>query len=138
VAVQMAGTFASLSPADALANQKKYMATIGTNKPDLVEPAARLQARSDPKAMGAWIQEDLTSDLRPGLAKVTIPFLEIMPYDPNPTYTEQQTLVFYKSLVAAAPKATVVAVTPSRHFVMLDQPEAFYKAVTQFLASIRR
>lgn len=137
VAVQMAGTFASLSPADALANQKNYMTTIGTNKPELVEPTARLQARSDPKAMGAWMQEDLTNDLRPGLAKVTIPFLEIMPYEPNPTYTQEQTLAFYKSLVAGAPKATVVAITPSRHFVMLDQPESFYKAVTQFLASIR-
>lgn len=138
VATQMAGTFAALSPADALANQKNYMATIGTNKPDLVEPTAQLQARSDPKAIGAWMQEDLTNDLRPNLPRITIPFLEIMPYESNPTYTQEQTLAFYKSLVAGAPKATVVPIAPARHFVMLDQPDAFHKAVTQFLSSIRQ
>jgi pimeloyl-ACP methyl ester carboxylesterase len=88
--------------------------------------------------VAAWMREDLTTDLRPDLAKVTIPFLEIMPYQPNPTPTQAQTLAFYKSLVAPAPKATVVAVAPSRHFVMLDQPEAFYKVITQFLSSIHQ
>jgi pimeloyl-ACP methyl ester carboxylesterase len=139
MARQMANTFASQSKADELVAQKNYMSTIGTNKPELVEPAAVLAAKSDPKAIAAWMQEDLTNDLRPNLGKITVPFLEIMPYDPKQgsPYTQEQTLTFYKSLIAGAPQATVVAVTPAFHFVMLDQPEAFYKAVAQFLSAMK-
>jgi pimeloyl-ACP methyl ester carboxylesterase len=143
MAGQMAGTFAAFSPEELLAAQKRYMNTIGTNKPELVEPVARLQARSDPKAMAEWMREDLSDDLRSDLGKITIPLLEIMPYDPGdgkqpPMYTREQTLDFYKSLVAGAPKASVVAIAPARHFVMLDQPEAFYQAVTRFLDSLHQ
>jgi pimeloyl-ACP methyl ester carboxylesterase len=139
MATQIANAYASHSPTEALAAQMNYMKTIGTNKPELVEPAAHLAARSDPKAIAAWMQEDLTCDLRPNLGKITIPFMEIMPYDPKQAspYTQEQTLDFYKSLVAACPKATVVAIAPSRHFAMLDQPEAFHKAIAQFLAAMK-
>jgi pimeloyl-ACP methyl ester carboxylesterase len=140
-ASQMAATYASLSKTDELAAEKDYMTTIGTNKPEWIEPAARLEARSDPKAVAAWLREDLTTDLRPTLAKITIPFLEIMPYQPEPTqsftYTQNQTLAFYKSLLAGAPKATVIPIAPSRHFVMLDQPDAFNKTIASFLTSLQ-
>lgn len=64
-----------------------------------------------------------------------------MPYNPVDAkppmnYTQEQTLAFYQSLIAGAPKGSVVAISPSRHFAMLDQPDAFYAAVTQFLASL--
>jgi pimeloyl-ACP methyl ester carboxylesterase len=142
-AAQMTNTYAKLPKADEFAAQKGYMETVGTNNPDLVEPAARLEARSDPQAIAAWTHDDLTADLRPNLGRITIPFLEIMPYEPSDAkppmaYTLEQTLAFYKSLVAGAPKVTVVAVAPARHFVMLDQPEAFYKAITNYLSSIHQ
>jgi pimeloyl-ACP methyl ester carboxylesterase len=117
------------------------MASIGTNKPELVDSTAALEAKSDPKAVGAWAQEDVDADLRPGLSKIAIPFVEIMPYDaadakPPTNYTQAQVQAFYESLIAGAPSAKVVAIAPSRHFAMLDQPEAFYAAITQFLASL--
>ena len=118
------------------------MSTVGTIRPELVKPAATRQARSDPRAIAEWMREDLAGDLRPDLAKIAIPLLEIMPYNPADAkapagYTQEQTLGFYRSLLAGAPNATVIAIESSRHFVMLDQPEAFYKAIAQFLASIR-
>jgi pimeloyl-ACP methyl ester carboxylesterase len=121
-----------------LATEKNFMNTMGTNKPELVEPTAKLEARSDPKAVAAWTREDLTSDLRPGLAKISVPFLEVMPYDPKggSPYTQEQTVAFYKSILAGAKKATVVVVSPSAHFVMLDEPEMFYKTVKRFLDSV--
>ena len=140
-AKQMGGMFASMSAEASFAAQKSYMSTVGTNKPELVEPIAKLQARSDPKAMGAWMQELFVRDLRPELKKITIPFIEIMPHDPADAkgpmgQTQEQQLALYKSLVEGAPKGSVVAITPARHFVMLDQPEAFHKAISEFLASI--
>ncbi len=140
-AAQMADNYAAFSKADELAANKSYMQTIGTNKPELVEPTAQLEAKSDPKAVAAWLKEDLACDLRPALHKITIPFLEIMPFQPADStqpmaYTQEQTLAFYKSLIAGAPKATVVAISPSRHFVMLDQPQAFQNAVAEFLTRL--
>jgi pimeloyl-ACP methyl ester carboxylesterase len=141
VAAQMAAMYASMDSAKELAGEKAYMASVGTNKPELVDSTAALEAKSDPKAVGAWAQADLESDLRPGLAKITVPFVEIMPYDPAdqkpPTnYTQDQVKQFYQQLIAAAPKGSVVAIAPSRHFAMLDQPDAFYAAITQFLGSL--
>jgi pimeloyl-ACP methyl ester carboxylesterase len=138
---QMAGMFASMSADASFAAQKGYMNTVGTNKPELVEPIAKLQARSDPKAMGAWMQELLMRDGRPDLKQITIPFVEIMPHDPadanGPTgLTREQKLALYKSLVEGAPRGSVAVVSPARHFVMLDQPEAFYKEISEFVSSI--
>jgi pimeloyl-ACP methyl ester carboxylesterase len=142
MATQMAAMYASMDTAKELAGEKAYMASVGTNKPELVDSTAALEAKSDPKAVGAWAQADLESDLRPGLVKITVPFVEIMPYDaadqkPPTNYTQDQVLQFYQHLINDAPKGSVVAIAPSRHFVMLDQPDAFYAAITRFLGSVQ-
>jgi pimeloyl-ACP methyl ester carboxylesterase len=142
MASSMAQNAASLDPAAELAGQEAYMGAIGTIRPELVKPSAILEARSDPRAIAEWMREDLAGDLRPELAKITIPLLEIMPYNPADqrppaAYSREQTLGFYRSLLAGAPNATVLAIEPSRHFVMLDQPEAFHRALAQFLTSVR-
>ncbi len=140
VASQISGMFASQSKDDEFAAQKNFMSTAGTNKPELVEPAAKLESRSDPKAIAAWLQEDLTTDLRPDLNKISIPLLVFMPSDPDSAKSplapsQDQLLAFYKDLLKGAPQATVVPISPARHFAMLDQPEEFDKAVTKFLSS---
>jgi pimeloyl-ACP methyl ester carboxylesterase len=60
-----------------------------------------------------------------------------MPYAPSPNnpYTQDQTLSFYQTILAGAPKAKVVAIAPSRHFAMLDQPEKFYALLDAFLTT---
>ena len=143
VADDIAKQMTAATEAETLANHKAYMGNTGTNRPELVEPGVTLLARSDPKAVATWMHELIVTDLRPQLPRVTIPMLEIMPYQPpaagqEPGYTQEQTLGFYKSLVAGAPKATVTAITPSRHFVMLDQPDLFYDALAKFFASVPR
>lgn len=138
MAAQSAAKFASLDPATELAYETNFMATIGTRDPQLVAPAAKLEARSDPKAVAAWLAEDLRADLRPAMNRAGVPILEIAPYDPagGSPFTQEQTVAFYRSLLAGAPNATVVALAPARHFAMLDQPDAFYAQVTQFLAAL--
>jgi pimeloyl-ACP methyl ester carboxylesterase len=142
-ASQFANVFASLDASKKLANQEQYMRDIGTIRSELVEPAAQCEARSDMKAVAAWIQEDLSGDLRPQLARIVIPFLEVMPYNPADAkppmnYSQEQTLGFYRSLVAGAPRVSVMGIAPSRHFVMLDQPAAFEKEIEDFLVSVYR
>ncbi len=141
-AAGMAGTYATLDAARELAGQEAYMAAVGTIRPEWVKPAAAREARSDPQAIADWLREDLTADLRPELSRITIPLLEIMPYNsadmkPPAAYTLEQTRAFYQSLLAGAPRVTVEPIEPSRHFVMLDQPEAFRHALAEFLKSLR-
>jgi pimeloyl-ACP methyl ester carboxylesterase len=140
-AAESATAYATLDATAELAAEEGYMQTIGTNRPEYVKAAARLEARSDPKAVATWLAEDLATDLRPGLANLTVPFLEVMPYNPADSkppmaYTEEQALTLYRALVTGAPAATVVPIAPSRHFVMLDQPEALDQALTTFLAGL--
>jgi pimeloyl-ACP methyl ester carboxylesterase len=134
---QAAGMYTALSPAGALSYETNYMKMVGTNDPALVEPTAKLEASSDQQAVAAWLKADLIADLRPDLSKISIPVLEVMPYDPaigaKAGFTQEQGVAFYRSLIDAAPHATVVAVGPSKHFMMLDQPDQFYAALQGFL-----
>lgn len=135
-----AAAYASDTPAQAQQYQLGYMQSIGTIHPSLAPAMAELAAKSDPKAVGSWLKADLGSDLRPKLARITIPLLEIMPYNPADqkppyVYTQAQTLGFYQSLLAGAPHVTVTPISPSRHFAMIDQPTAFYAILDAALTS---
>jgi len=141
-AAQMASSFTSLKHEELLAQNEQYMKGVGTIHSELIKPSAELESKSDPKAVAAWMKEDLENDWRPDLAKVTVPLVEIMPYNapdavPPRAFTLEQTQGFYQMLLTGAPKATVVPISPARHFAMLDQPDAFYKAVAAFLDSLK-
>jgi pimeloyl-ACP methyl ester carboxylesterase len=117
-----------------VAYERVYMQQIGTLDPSLVEPTAALEARSDPKGIAAWISADLSRDLRPGLVRITIPLIELMPYASPSPYTQAQTVSFYQSLLLDASTASVVPIENARHFAMLDQPEAVDAGIKQLLA----
>ncbi len=126
-----------------LAYSKGYMASVGVNDAALADQLATLSGQSDPATTAAWLQADLAADLRPNLAKITVPVLEIVPYSPaegNPAatlhYTEAGKGDYYRALLAGVAKLDVVTIAPSRHFVMLDQPERFSAALDGFLARV--
>jgi N-formylmaleamate deformylase len=119
-----------------VAYEKTYMQSAMRDS-TLIDQVAELEGRSDPKGIAAWIDADLSHDLRPNLAQIAIPFVELMPYaEPSP-YTQAQTLAFYQSLVAGAPHVTVVPIPNARHFAMFDQPQAVDDAITKFLTQVR-
>ncbi len=124
--------------------EKNYMHTAGgVLDPALADQLAELEARSDPASVGEWLREDLSSDLRPDLAKITVPLLEIAPYNApdlagSPVqYTAEQKAQYYGTLLAGAPKLQVVSIAPARHFAMFDQPQQFFTIVDAFLAQNR-
>ena len=126
-----------------LAFEKGYMASIGVSDAALAEQLATLSAQSDTPTVAAWLHADLAADLRPRLAKITVPVLEIAPYSPaegaatSPMrYTEAEKGDYYRALLAGVAKLDVVTIAPARHFVMLDQPERFQKALDDFLARL--
>ncbi|MFM0649621.1 alpha/beta hydrolase [Paraburkholderia bryophila] len=104
------------------------------NDPKEADRLAVLASRSDPKAVAEYILEMLPSDLRPDLVKLKAPVLEIVAAN---SYlkgsSESDIRAFYTSMLADAPQAKVVTVPDARHFVMLDQPDAVYQSIRQFL-----
>jgi pimeloyl-ACP methyl ester carboxylesterase len=138
-AMRMAMPVVNATPAQFLTANEQFMASFGTADPTLVEPAAQLLSQSDPVAAAAWLVEDVSGDWRPELREVTIPLIEIMPYNaPDhvapPNFTLDQTQAFYASLLAGAPKLTILPVPGARHFAMLDQPALFDATLDRALA----
>jgi pimeloyl-ACP methyl ester carboxylesterase len=140
---QMAAAVKGQTHDQVLSFEKSYMATVGVSDAALAEQLAALSSQSEPAAIGAWLQADLAADLRPNLAKITAPLLEIAPFVAAETSaamgqysTEAEKGAFYRTLLAGVPKLDVVTIAPARHFVMLDQPERFQKALDDFLARV--
>jgi pimeloyl-ACP methyl ester carboxylesterase len=119
-----------------------YMQHVGVIDPQLAARYAPMNGRSDIKATAEYMSEDLAADLRPGLKNANVPILEISPYN-APDFSkspmvmsEAQKTAYYESLLANAPHAKVISISPSRHFVMLDQPSRFQHALDDFLKSL--
>ncbi|MDQ2872472.1 MAG: alpha/beta hydrolase, partial [Candidatus Eremiobacteraeota bacterium] len=87
--------------------------------------------------------EDVLLDLRPSLAKATLPILEIAPFDATLDTKPPMSLAspaikqqYYQSIVANAPNAHVVVIPNSRHFIMYDQPAALHTQLASFISSL--
>lgn len=139
IAAQMRSQVESATPDAFRAQQLGYMRSIGTLDAKLAEEAAPLNARSDQKAVARYMAEDAAADFRPALKDANLPILEISPYNAADfangplKMSEEQKTAYYASLLANAPDAKVISVAPSRHYVMLDQPAAFQKALADFI-----
>ncbi len=142
MAAQMRSTMAASTPEQFQAQSLGYMQKIGVIDPQLAARYAPMNARSDIKASAQYMAEDLAFDGRAGLKNAHVPILEISPYNaadfstPPMVMSEAQKVAYYQSLLANAPSAKVLSISPSRHFVMLDQPAKFQQALDDFLKSL--
>jgi pimeloyl-ACP methyl ester carboxylesterase len=140
MAQRMKAQMAQLSPEAFAGQQRQYMQTIGVRDMNRAQALAALSAKSSPAAVGQAVSEILALDLRPGLSRITAPVLEVSPYfDADAMqdgFTEQAKAEYYKSLLAGVPKAEVVSIAPSRHFVMFDQPEKLVETISSFVSKL--
>jgi pimeloyl-ACP methyl ester carboxylesterase len=74
------------------------------------------------------------TDLRPEVQKIVAPILAIIA-DINGEVPRPALEASWRAQIDAIPKHELVVIEHSKHFVMLDQPEAFYAALDKFLAS---
>jgi pimeloyl-ACP methyl ester carboxylesterase len=137
---RMRAQVARMSPEAFAGQQRQYMQTIGVRDMNMAAALAQLSAKSSPAAVGQAMAELLVLNLRPGLPRITVPVLEISPYfDADAMQagmTEQAKADYYRELLAGAPKAEVVSVSPARHFAMFDQPEKLVDAIRSFLTKL--
>lgn len=87
---------------------------------------------ADPRVTGEALYEDLTTDLRPQLAKIGTPVTVVVPWSKN-KFGEKLTVAFYQHQYDGLTNANFVGIGDAGHFVMLDQPQSFATALADFL-----
>jgi pimeloyl-ACP methyl ester carboxylesterase len=100
-------------------------------KPDSVTKMKAWAMKADPRVTAEILYEDLITDLRSDLPSIKAPITVLYPW--NAGYpTREMAGPFYRKQYAAAPNVTYVDIGDAAHFVMLDQPATFLKALTAF------
>jgi pimeloyl-ACP methyl ester carboxylesterase len=122
------------------AGQQMYMRNIGVLSDPLATELAALAARSDIGATADFAAQLMATDLRPKLAAITVPVVEISPFN-APDFArmgidEAGKTGYYRMLLNGIGKLDVVSIAPARHFVMFDQPEKFAAALDLALANM--
>jgi pimeloyl-[acyl-carrier protein] methyl ester esterase len=89
----------------------------------------------DRRAMAAAIREVMTTDLRPGLATMTVPVWAPYASDADGGAPAAVADTVWGREYATLPGVRLIRVDDSRHFIMSDQPAKFAELTDQFLAA---
>lgn len=132
--------YAGIAPASFGDSLKKHMLQYVITRESDVDSVTLAAGRSDPVAVVAWLREAALLDLTPELSKVTIPLREIVPFDgqidPYQGFASiEDKRASYLAFVDHAPKGSLEMIDHSRHFVMIDQPSAFDRALYAAIAA---
>lgn len=132
--------FGAQSREQFVAGQQMYMRSIGVIDGTLALELAALAARSDIGATADFAAQLMAMDLRPKLPAITVPVVEISPYNApdlaRMNIDEAAKTGYYRALLGGVSRLDVVSISPARHFVMFDQPEKFAAALDQALATM--
>ena len=88
---------------------------------------------SDKSVVARAMYEDMTTDLRPQLAKIKTPVTMLYPWDSLSGFPQAATDQLYQENFAALPNKKLIRVDASFHFIMLDQSDKFAAEVDKFL-----
>jgi len=140
LAERIRAQLAAGSQADFEAQQLQYMRRIGVVADDRATALSKLTSRSDPAATAEYAAAVMALDLRPRLGSIRVPVMEVSPYYANDyaasAITEAAKTAYYGALLTGVAKLEVVSVPGARHFVMIDQPEAFMRVLNRFLREV--
>jgi N-formylmaleamate deformylase len=98
-----------------------------TKRLDKMQPVIEKVARSDREALGDAVYEMVRTDLRPRMKDITAPVLLVLA-DGGMAST-------YREGAAKIPDHQVVVLPGTHHFVMFDDPEAWYATLDKFIAA---
>jgi pimeloyl-ACP methyl ester carboxylesterase len=100
--------------------------TSMTSVPRKLAPVIDAVTHSDRKAIGNAIYEMVTTDLTDHVKDITAPVLIIAA---DGGYQQR-----IRAQVVTIPDHAVIVLPHTRHFVMYDDPDGFYRTIDQFLA----
>jgi pimeloyl-ACP methyl ester carboxylesterase len=125
---QMAGLHGKPYPAQLA----EMVARQNALKPASREKVAGWTTKADMRVSGQAIYEDMITDMRPDLPKIATPITVLVPWT-DAMGGEARVLDVYRVQYAGAPNITIRGVGDSGHFIMLDQPAVFERALMAFL-----
>ena len=103
-------------------NVRDFFAGMAVHE-DRLAPVIDAVLRSDHRAFGEAMLDVFTADVRPDLKRIHVPVLVVLAADTPRSLIEAQ----------LGKLATIVVVPNTKHFVMLDDPDAFFTAIDRFL-----
>jgi len=127
-------TAQSTSPREAYVAQATPAINGMINTESRREEALQDMRGSDQKVSAAAFRELVTTDLRPELARITAPTEVLYVKFNDARMTDAITDAIYQTSFATLPGARLKRIDDSAHFIMFDQPEAFYGELDAFLA----
>jgi len=131
-------------------DQTRSTAASMVNDPAQADNIAQHSLRSDRATLAGATSEMSLEDLRPGLARITVPVMVIAPVSSQAPYMNEQLRAltpdqltatirnYYASQYDGAKTVTVQTIANSKDFVMLDQPDALNAAIKNFLTGLQR
>lgn len=128
---QMHDKLVNTPPAQFAATVKQFFATMIT-KPEDLDRIVTEAAKSDIETYATAMAELLGKDLRPDLAKITTKVTVIAAgnaSEPRPTLEQE-----WHTQIDPIKGSELHFVDDAKHFVMLDQPSAFFVQLDQALA----
>lgn len=90
---------------------------------------------SDQQVSASAFRELIVTDLRPELGKITAPVEVLYVKFNDPRMTDAITDAIYQMSFSTLPGAKLKRIDDSAHFIMLDQPTAFYSDLDAFLSA---
>jgi pimeloyl-ACP methyl ester carboxylesterase len=91
-------------------------------------------AASDPRVGAQAMEDDMLTDLREEIAAISVPLTVAYAQDTRQLPAERFAAIWSAAYIRA-PRARLVPVDGSRHFIMLDQSEVLDREISAFLAS---
>lgn len=125
----------SSSPRDAYLAQATASITGMIDTEGRREEALQDMRASDQRVAAAAFRELVATDLRPELGRITAPTEVLYVKFNDARMTEAVTDALYRESFATLPGARLTRIDDSAHFIMFDQPAAFYSALDAFLSA---
>ena len=123
-----------MAPQGVVSDQTRGMITsmvrTESARPEIIEHARLSNVATTANAF----HELIVTDLRPELSKITAPTEVLYVKFNDPRMTPQITDSIYRMSFANLPGVQLKRIDDSAHFIMFDQPQAFYADLDAFLA----
>ena len=134
-AASLRSLYAGLSPEQYRQQTDLALASMIT-APANRQRASEWTRAATPSAVGTAVAEMMTTDGRPGAARITAPVLLIGALGAMPPALRDTARASYRAQVAGVRDATVVFAEEARHFVTLDDPAFVQRTLEAFLARV--
>jgi len=133
IATAMRDRFLNGSQDTYAAAEPKVMARLVKSTGPAAQAAIAAASASDHGVVARAMYEDLTTDMRSELPAINTPVTMLYPWDPGTGVPQGAFDALYQGAFAPLPHKTLIRIDGAYHFIQIDQPEAFDRAVRAFL-----